>query len=111
MFEYLLNNIFGRSANTHPGMVKSLSDNPKMWIDKTDPNYQPSIFAAPQYEMMLGQSGAWKGPFLKIMSLFSKNPSSVQSVNSIVKKTGLSKYQAETLKELLEINRFAVRGE
>ena len=112
MLQYILNNLFGRASNVHSGMDLSYDMNPRSYIDKSHPEYQPSLFAAPNVEMLQGaSSGAWRTPFMKFMQVFQQSPSKVDSVGKIIKNTGLSKYEAETLKELMNINRFAMRGE
>ena len=91
-------------------MPVSFYRNPRQYIDPTHPQYTPSIYAAPAYKpMLLSQvSGFWRQPLAKFMELMAKG--SVSSVDDFV-KAGMTKYEAETLKELVKINKFAASGE
>ena len=58
------------------------------------------IYAEP--EITLGQSGAWKKPFLTFYNYIMKNPDA--PLSQIIKDTKLSEYQVTTLKKLMEQN-------
>ena len=69
---YLKKNIFpGAGENLHPGMEQSFDWNPRRFIDKSDPNYQPSIFAEPKPNILLGEIDP---PGLKPFKLLRKKP-------------------------------------
>ena len=64
------------------------------------------IYAEPKNEMLESQSsGYWKGPLLKMMKYLSEKGGI--TLKDVVKEAGLSKYEAETLEELIRINKEA----
>ena len=104
--KYIQGNLFPpEGKNMHPGMKQSIGHrNPAQWIDRSRPDYQPSLFAAPQVNMSLSQSsGAWKKPFKIFFSFLKDNPGAM--IDDVVKKTSLSKYEAENIMNLLKANR------
>jgi hypothetical protein len=100
IFSHIRGNLFpSPGKNLHEGAAHG---NPSRFINKADPEYQPSIYAEPEPDFSFGQSGAWKRPFSTYLQYLSKNPGS--SLKNIVKNTDLSEYQAKTLMDLFKKN-------
>ena len=74
------------------------------WFDRVSGRKQPSLYAEPKNEMLLGQSsGYWKNLLAAFMRYTAKNPKA--SISQISKDTGLDEYQIKTLTELLAVNK------
>ena len=73
------------------------------WFDRVSGTQQPSLYAEPKNEMLLGQSsGYWKNLLAAFLRYTTKNPKA--SIGKIAKDTGLDEYQIRTLQELIAEN-------
>ena len=77
------------------------------WIGRKSGQEQPGIYAPPENEMVeSASSGSWKAPLSKMMKYLSEEGGI--TLKEVMSEAKLSKYEAETLMDLVKHNKLGM---